>query len=66
VLKGADLSNASLDKAALAGSDLTGAALSGTDFAGADLTSAKLIDPVGLDAARNLDKALNVGRAVRQ
>ena len=38
----------------------------GADFSGADLTSAKLIAPVGLDAALHLDKALNIDRALRR
>jgi uncharacterized protein YjbI with pentapeptide repeats len=51
---------------ALAGADLSGALLAGADFAGADLTSAKLIAPFGLDAVRNLDKALNLDRSERR
>jgi len=37
----------------------------GTDFNNADLVSAKLIRPVGLDAAKNFDKAKNVERVQR-
>src|SRR6266516_3125972 len=65
-LKGADLTGASLAHALLAGADLTGVTLTDADLAGADLNSAKLIAPIGLDAAKNLDKAQNLQRAVRQ
>jgi hypothetical protein len=44
---------------------LTGATVRGTDFNDADLVSARLIRPVGIDAARNLDKAKNLERAQR-
>jgi uncharacterized protein YjbI with pentapeptide repeats len=44
---------------------LTGVTLVGADFDGADLTSAKLIAPIGLDQARNFDKAKNRDRLIR-
>jgi len=37
-----------------------------TDFDGADLASAKLIAPIGLDQARNFDKAKNRDRLIKQ
>ena len=37
-----------------------------TDFDGADLTSARLIAPIGLDRAKNFDKAKNRERLIRQ
>jgi len=40
--------------------------VTGTDFNNADLVSAKLIRPVGLDAAKNFDKAKNVERVQRE
>jgi uncharacterized protein YjbI with pentapeptide repeats len=49
----------------LGGADLTGAIVTGADFDDADLVSTRLIRPVGLDAARNLDKAKNLERAQR-
>jgi len=55
----ADLTGASLMGALLGGADLTGAIVTGTDFDDADLVSTRLIRTVGLDAARNLDKAKN-------
>jgi subfamily B ATP-binding cassette protein MsbA len=64
-LVGADLSGASLMGATLGGADLTGVTVTGTDFNDADLVSAKLIRPVGLDAAKNFDKAKNVERVQR-
>ena len=65
-LKGADLSGASLRNAQLGGADLTGATVIDTDFDGADLTSARLIAPIGLDRAKNFDKAKNRERLIRQ
>jgi hypothetical protein len=44
---------------------LTGAIVTGADFDNADLVSTRLIRPIGLDAARNLDKAKNLERAQR-
>ena len=45
---------------------LTGATIVDTDFEGADVASTKLIAPVGLDRARNLDKVKNLDRLIRQ
>jgi len=45
---------------------LTGATLVGADFDGADLASAKMIAPVGLDEARNFEKAKNRDRLIRE
>lgn len=66
VLRGADLSGASLKNAQLGGADLTGAIVIDTDFDGADLASAKLIAPNGLDRAKNFDKAKNRERLIRE
>ena len=65
-LKGADLTGASLKNAQLGGADLTGATVTDADFEGADLASAKLIAPIGLDRARNFDKAKNRERLIRE
>jgi hypothetical protein len=45
---------------------LTGITVVGTDFDGADLASAKLIDPIGLDQAKNFDKAKNRDRLIKE
>jgi uncharacterized protein YjbI with pentapeptide repeats len=50
----------------LGGADLTGVTIIGTDFDGADLTSAKLIAPIGLDQAKNFDKAKNRDRLIKE
>jgi uncharacterized protein YjbI with pentapeptide repeats len=60
------LSGASLRNAQLAGADLTGATVIDADFEGADLASAKLIAPVGLDRAKNFDKAKNRERLITE
>jgi uncharacterized protein YjbI with pentapeptide repeats len=65
-LKGADLTGASLKSAQLGGADLTGVTVIGTDFDGADLASAKLIAPIGLDQAKNFDKAKNRDRLIKE
>jgi uncharacterized protein YjbI with pentapeptide repeats len=65
-LKDADLTDASLKGAELGGADLTGVTFAGTDFDGADLASAKLSAPIGLDQARNFDKAKNRERLIRE
>jgi uncharacterized protein YjbI with pentapeptide repeats len=65
-LKRANLAGASLRGAALGGADLTGVTVSDTDFLGADLASTRLAAPIGLEAARNLDKAENLRRAIRE
>jgi uncharacterized protein YjbI with pentapeptide repeats len=56
LLRGADLS----------GADLTEATVSGVDFFGADLASARLVAPVGLETARNFDKAINRDRLLQK
>ena len=65
-LKNADLSDASLRGAALGGANLTGVTIAGTDFFAADLVSARLVAPIGLEAAKNFDKAQNVQRLLRE
>jgi hypothetical protein len=45
---------------------LTGITVIDTDFDGADLDSARLIAPIGLDRARNFDKAKNLERLIKQ
>ena len=65
-LKGGDLTGASLKGAQLGGADLTGITVIDTDFEGADLNSARLIAPIGLDRARNFDKAKNLERLIKQ
>ncbi len=50
----------------MAGADLTGATVTGANFNEADVTSARLIELVGEDQARNLDKAKNLDRAIRK
>ena len=62
----ADLTNASLQGATLGGANLTGATLAGADFLGADLASARLVAPIGLESARNFDKAQNIQRLLRE
>ena len=65
-LQNADLTNASLRGAALGGATLVRVTLDGADFNGADLASTRLIEPIGLDAAKNFDKAQNIERLLRQ
>jgi uncharacterized protein YjbI with pentapeptide repeats len=65
-LKGADLTGASLKNAQLGGANLTGVTVIDTDFEGADLVSARLIDPIGLDQAKNFDMAKNRGGLIRK
>ena len=43
-----------------------GATVAGADFSDADLASARLVALVGLASARNVDKAKNLERAIRQ
>ena len=66
MLKGSDLTGASLKGAQLGGADLTGITVIDTDFEGADLDLARLIAPIGLDRARNFDKAKNRDRLTKQ
>jgi uncharacterized protein YjbI with pentapeptide repeats len=61
-----DLTNASLAGAALGGATLFRVVLIGTDFLGADLASTRLIAPIGLEAAKNFDKARNLDRLLRE
>ena len=64
-LKGADLTGASLKNAQLGGADLTDVTTIDTDFDGADLDSARLQAPIGLDQAKNFEKAKNRERLIR-
>jgi hypothetical protein len=50
----------------LGGATLARVTLNGADFNGADLASARLIEPIGLDAAKNFDKAQNIERLLRE
>jgi uncharacterized protein YjbI with pentapeptide repeats len=50
----------------LGGANLTGTTVAGADFAGADLASARLVAPIGLDTAKNFDKAKNTDRLLRE
>jgi uncharacterized protein YjbI with pentapeptide repeats len=65
-LKKSDLTGALLRGADLSGADLTEATVSGVDFFGADLASTRLVAPVGLEAARNFDKAINRDRLLQK
>jgi hypothetical protein len=40
--------------------------VAGTDFLGADLASTRLISPIGLETAKNFDKARNLDRLLRE
>jgi len=40
--------------------------VSGADFLGTDLASARLTAPIGLEDARNFDKAVNRDRLLKQ
>jgi hypothetical protein len=64
-LRNADLTNTSLAGAALGGATLIGVTIVGTDFLGADLASMRLIAPIGLETAKNFDKARNLDRLLR-
>ena len=48
------------------GANLTAITVTGADFFGADLASARLVNPIGLDAAKNFDKALNLDRLLNE
>jgi hypothetical protein len=50
----------------LGGANLTGATVAGADFLAAELASARLVAPIGLDAAKNFDKAQNIERLLRE
>jgi uncharacterized protein YjbI with pentapeptide repeats len=65
-LKDADLTSVSLKGTALGGATLIRVMIVGTDFLGADLASTRLIAPIGLDAVKNLDKARNIDRLLRE
>jgi uncharacterized protein YjbI with pentapeptide repeats len=56
-LRNTDLTNASRAGAASGGATLIEVIVAGADFLGADLASTRLIEPIGLDAARNFSKA---------
>jgi uncharacterized protein YjbI with pentapeptide repeats len=63
-LRGVDLTNADLRKSELAAADLTDAEVTGANFDGADLNATKIGKMKNAAAARNLDKAKNLGQAV--
>jgi hypothetical protein len=76
-LSAAVLRSAKLNKTKLAGAKLDirpglggaapiGVTIIGTDFRAADLASARLIVPIGLEAARNFDQARNLDRLRRE
>jgi hypothetical protein len=48
------------------GADLTGVIVNGPDFDGADRAEAKSIAPVGLDQAKNFEKAKNRDRLIQK
>jgi hypothetical protein len=50
----------------LGGATLIGVTITGTDFLGADVASMRLLAPIGLDAAKNLDKTRNMDRLLRE
>ena len=54
------------DAATLGGATLARVTVNGADFNGADLASTMLIEPIGLDAAKNFDKAQNIDRLLRE
>lgn len=63
-MKGVDFEDANLSGAELGGADLTGANVKGANFDKADLDSTKLIGLVGREAARGLETALNLNKAL--
>src|SRR5262249_12159745 len=65
-LKDADLTNASLRGAALGGATLVRVRFNGTNFNGAALACTRRMEPIGLDAAKNFDKAQNTDRLLRE
>ena len=56
-LKNVNFKGADLERAAMTGADLKGANLTGANLDGTELDDAKLDGVVGLDQAKNLDKA---------
>ena len=56
-LKNANFKGADLERAAMTGADLSGANLTGANLYGAELDDAKLDGVIGLDQAKNLEKA---------
>jgi uncharacterized protein YjbI with pentapeptide repeats len=62
----ADLTGASLRDALLGGANLTATTVTGADFFRADLASARLVNPVGLDAAKNFEQAMNRDRLLHE
>jgi uncharacterized protein YjbI with pentapeptide repeats len=60
------LTGASLRYALLGGANLTAVTVTGADFFGADLASARLVDPIGFDAAKNFDQAINKARLLHE
>jgi uncharacterized protein YjbI with pentapeptide repeats len=65
-LTNANLTGASLRGALLGGANLTGVTVSEADFSGADLASARLVNPIGLEAAKNFEQAINLDRLLRE
>ena len=63
-LRGTDLTNANLRKSELSAADLTDADVTGANFDGADLNATKIGKMKNAAAAKNLDKAKNLGQAV--
>ena len=62
---GADLTDADLSLALLGGADLTGAVMRGTRLTGADLDATILRQLVAADGILGLDQARNLDRALR-
>ena len=60
------MTGASLRYALLGGANLTAVTVTGADFFGADLASARLVDPIGFDAAKNFDQAVNKERLLHE
>ncbi len=56
-LQNVNFKGADLERAALTGADLSGANLTGANLDGAELDDAKMGGVIGLDQAKNLDKA---------
>ena len=67
VLTHANLTGASLRGALLGGANLTGVTVSEADFSGADLASARLVNPIGLEAAKNFDQpSISIGSCANE
>ena len=57
---------ASLRDALLGGANLTAITVTDADFFGADFASARLVNPIGLDAAKNFNQAINLDRILHE